>query len=142
MIAVDLNLLIYALNEDAPQHHHALGWWEEIMSSDTPVGLSWSVLLGFLRITTNPRILPRPLSARQAVEVVDDWLAHPLTQILEPTRQHWTILKELLAPLGTAANLTTDAHLAALSIEHGALLYSADSDFSRFAKLRWKNPLA
>jgi len=142
VIAVDLNVLIYALNEDAPHHERALSWWEETMSSDTPVGLSWSVLLGFLRITTNPRILPRPLSPQQAVEVVDSWLAHPLTRIIEPTRQHWTILKELLAPLGTAGNLTSDAHLAALSIEHGALLCSTDNDFSRFAKLRWSNPLA
>ena len=142
MIAVDLNLLIYALNEDAPEHHRALNWWEQTMSSDVPVGLTWSVLLGFLRLSTNPRIMPRPLSPEQALEVIDDWLAHPITRILEPTCQHWTILKELLAPLGSAGNLTSDAHLAALCIERGALLCSADSDFSRFSKLRWNNPLA
>jgi len=142
MIVVDLNLLLYALNEDAPLHARALAWWEGVMSSTTLIGLSWSVIIGFLRIATNSRVLPTPLTSAQAVEVVDLWLDHPLTRVLAPTERHWAILTELLEPLGTAGNLTSDAHLAALCIEHGARLYSADNDFARFAKLRWTNPLS
>jgi uncharacterized protein len=77
VIVVDLNLLVYAVNESAPSHKAARKWWERALSQGTPVGLAWSVLLGFLRLTTNPRVMPRPLSVPQAVEIVDAWLAHP-----------------------------------------------------------------
>jgi toxin-antitoxin system PIN domain toxin len=85
--------------------------------------------------------MPRPLKPRQALEVVDEWLSHPAVEIVEPTERHWEVLKDLLMPLGTAGNITADAHLAALAIERGARLASADNDFARFARLRWSNPL-
>lgn len=141
MKAVDINILIYAINRDTPYHQKAKRWLEASLSGDESFGFAWIVLLGFLRIITNGRVMPKPLSSEVALEIVDEWLAQPPARFLVPTNRHWGILKELLEPLGTAANLTSDAHLAALAIEHGARLYSTDNDFSRFPHLRWTNPL-
>ena len=142
MKLVDLNLLLYAVNRDAPHHRAAKKWLEDSLASDEPVGLSWSVLLGFLRIATHRRVLPAPLEARQAISVIDGWIDRANVLIVQPGSEHWRILRELLLEIGTAGNLTTDAHLAALAIEHGCELYSSDSDFGRFPWLRWTNPLA
>jgi len=139
---LDLNLLIYAVNRDSAPHQAARAWLEDVLSGGEAVALPWVVLLGFLRLTTNRRIVARPLTAQQAMLVVDGWLARPMVIVLHPRDEHWRILRELLGASGTAANLTTDAHLAALAIEHDAELCSADGDFSRFARLRWMNPLA
>ncbi|MEO8623340.1 MAG: TA system VapC family ribonuclease toxin, partial [bacterium] len=100
------------------------------------------VILGFLRISTHARILPRPLSPEQAVAVVDSWLARPQVLVLHATDSHWSILRDLLVESGTAGNRTTDAHLASLAIEHDAELLSTDTDFARFRQLRWTNPIA
>jgi uncharacterized protein len=141
MKLVDINLLIYAINEDAPHHFKAKKWLEDSLSNDEPIGFAWIVILGFLRIVTNGRIMPTPLMPEVAIDFVNDWLQQPPSLTVVPTHQHWSIFKELLMPLGTAANLTSDAHLAALAIEHGARLYSTDNDFSRFRTLRWTNPI-
>jgi toxin-antitoxin system PIN domain toxin len=141
MKIVDINLLIYAINKDTPHHSQAKNWLEASLSSEEPFGLAWIVILGFLRIITNGKIMPTPLSSEVALEIVDEWLGQPTARIIVPTEKHWDIFKELLKPLGTAANLTSDAHLAALAIEHGARLFSTDNDFSRFTKLRWANPI-
>jgi uncharacterized protein len=142
VIVVDLNLLIYAINEDALQHGRARRWWESVLTRGEAVGLAWTVVLGFLRLITNHKVLPRPLAPEQAMAVVDDWFAQPSIRPVEPTERHWATLKEILEPLGTAGNLTSDAHLASIAIEHGARLFSTDNDFARFAGLRWVNPLA
>jgi toxin-antitoxin system PIN domain toxin len=141
MKIVDINLLIYAINKDTPHHSKAKKWLEDSLSSDEPFGLAWIVILGFLRIVTNGRIMPTPLIPEVAQDSVNDWLQQPPSLAIVPSHQHWSIFKELLMPLGTAANLTSDAHLAALAIEHGARLYSTDNDFSRFQSLRWTNPI-
>jgi uncharacterized protein len=141
MKLVDINLLIYAINKDTPHHSKAKIWLEESLSNEEPFGFAWIVILGFLRIVTNSRIMPAPLSPELAIAIVDDWLQQPPSLTVVPSQRHWSILKELLPPLGTAANLTSDAHLAALAIEHGARLYSTDNDFTRFQPLRWTNPL-
>jgi hypothetical protein len=141
MKVVDINLLIYAINKDTPHHSKAKKWLENSLSSDEPFGFAWIVILGFLRIVTNGRIMPMPLPAEVALATVDEWLQQPPSVTIAPSHQHWNIFKELLMPLGTAANLTSDAHLAALAIEHGARLYSTDHDFSRFQSLRWTNPI-
>ncbi|MGD9138500.1 MAG: type II toxin-antitoxin system VapC family toxin [Desulfobacterales bacterium] len=141
MKVVDINLLIYAINKDTPHHSKAKKWLENSLSSDEPFGFAWIVILGFLRIVTNGRIMPMPLPAEVALATVDEWLQQPPSVTIAPSHQHWNIFKELLMPLGTAANLTSDAHLAALAIEHGARLYSTDNDFSRFQSLRWTNPI-
>ena len=141
MKIVDINLLVYAINKDTPYHSKAKKWLEDSLSSDEPFGFAWIVILGFLRIVTNGRIMPKPLSPEAAIEIVNEWIQLPPALTIVPSHQHWSIFKELLMPLGTAANLTSDAHLAALAIEHGARLYSTDNDFSRFKSLRWTNPI-
>jgi uncharacterized protein len=138
---IDLNLLIYAINKDAPLHAASRVWWEGCLSGNDTIALPWTVILGFLRITTSGRIMPKPLNAGQATGIVDEWLHHPMVAPISPTERHWGILHRLLAALGTSGNLTMDAHLAALAIEHSATLYSADSDFARFRSLDWINPL-
>jgi hypothetical protein len=140
MKVVDINLLIYAINKDTPYHSKAKKWLENSLSSDEPFGFAWIVILGFLRIVTNGRIMPMPLPAEVALATVDEWLQQPPSVTLAPSQRHWDIFKKLLMPLGTAANLTSDAHLAAL-IEQGARLYSTNNDFSRFQSLRWTNPI-
>ncbi len=137
----DLNLLIYAIDESARPHAAARRWWNRLLSGNETVGLSWSVLLGFVRLTTNPQIVQAPMAVDEALDYVDTWLAHPDTTVLDPTPRHANVLRDLLRDLGTAGNLVTDAHLAALAIEHGAELHSADRDFGRFPGLRWVNPL-
>jgi toxin-antitoxin system PIN domain toxin len=141
VIIVDLNLLVYVVNRSALQHVKARKWWESCLSQGTSVGLAWTVMLGFVRLTTSPRLMRLPLSPAQAMALLDEWLAHPAVDIVEPGSGHWEIVKELITDLGAAGNLTSDAHLAALAIERGARLCSADNDFSRFSRLRWSNPL-
>jgi len=133
----DTNVLIYAANLDAPQQQTAARWLAAAF--DGPgVGLAWTALLGFIRICTRPGILPRPLAVEQALQVVDAWLSHPGAQVLHPGRQHAALLGRLLLGAGTGGNLTGDAHLAALAIEHGATLGSFDRDFARFAGLAFE----
>jgi hypothetical protein len=139
---VDLNLLLYAIDEEAPHHERARPWLEEALSGTEEVGFAWAVLLGFVRISTNPVVFERPLRSGEALDYVDGWLAQPVAAVVHPTERHAARLRETLEPLGTAGNLTTDAHLAVLAIEHGAELCSADTDFARFPGLRWHNPLA
>lgn len=141
MKVVDLNVLLYALNEDASHHPMLLQWWEDAVNSDESVGLPWSVLLGFLRITTNPKIFPNPLEPAAAIGKIDTWLSLANTCLVSEKAEHWEIQRTLLAEAGTAGNLTTDAHLAALAISHGAVLVSCDRDFARFRGLRCENPL-
>jgi toxin-antitoxin system PIN domain toxin len=142
MILIDANLLIYAVNQDAPLHRKAKAWLEQKLSGTETVGLSWNVLLAFLRLTTRTGIFRSPLSTEVALDLIDAWLGQPGVVPVEPSAQHARVLRDLLLPLGTGGNLTSDAHLAALAIEHGAELCSCDSDFGRFRRLRWRNPLS
>ena len=141
MIIVDANLLLYAVNEDASHHTAARAWLEAAVSGTETVGLPWLVLLAFLRLATRNGLFQKPLTVDAAFEVIADWTQQPAVTIPEPTTRHLQIMRELVSPLGLAGNLTSDAYLAALAIEHGAELCSADSDFGRFARLRWRNPL-
>jgi toxin-antitoxin system PIN domain toxin len=106
------------------------------------VGFPWRSLLGFLRITTNARILPTPIPSGTALDIVDGWLSQPISTVVHPTHRHAAVLRDLVVYAGLAGDLIPDAHLAALAIEHGATLHSADSDFARFPALKWHNPLA
>jgi uncharacterized protein len=137
---LDLNLLLYALDRSAPLHAEARPWVEATLGGTATVGLPWAVLLGFVRLSTRAAVFTRPLSAEEALDVVDGWLAQPAVTVIHPTARHASVLRSLLSPLGSAGNLTTDAHLAALAIEHGAVLCSTDADFSRFPGLRWEHP--
>ncbi len=131
----------YAVDESSPHHEPARTWLEERLSGSETFAFSWSVLLAFLRLATHPRVFEVPLELDEALDLIDSWLAQPCGTVIHPTDRHSPHLRELLGPLGTAANLTTDAHLASLAIEHGAELCSADTDFSRFSRLRWVNPI-
>jgi uncharacterized protein len=137
----DVNLLLYAVDEGSARHEPARDWLEDRLSGTETFALAWVVLLAFVRLTTSSRVFQSPLTTSQALDLVDSWLAQPCATMVHPTGRHASLLRDLLEPLGTAGNLTTDAHLAALAIEHGAELCSTDLDFSRFPGLRWTNPL-
>jgi toxin-antitoxin system PIN domain toxin len=141
MKIVDLNVLLYAVNTDAAQHKRARAWWEHAVNDEDTIGLPWIVLLGFLRLSTNRRVFPRPLAPDVAAAKLDGWLARENVRAVREKDEHWEILKPLLGAAGTAGNLTTDAHLAALALTHDAVLVSTDTDFARFTGLRWENPL-
>lgn len=141
MIVPDVNLLIYAVNADAPEHKRATAWWEQTLTGSETVGLPWMVVLAFIRLTTRRGFFHNSLSIEQAMNLVDEWLDQPSVVILEPTVNHLRTLRQLLVQAGTGGNLTSDAHLAAIAIEHGAELWSADEDFARFSGLKWRNPL-
>ena len=142
MKIVDLNVLLYAVNSDSAHHGVVKPAWEEMASGDEEIGFAWSVLLGFLRLSTSAAVFPRPLEPDDALGKIDEWLSLPSARVVTETDEHWSILRRLLRDSGTAGNLTTDAHLAALAIGRGAVLVSCDGDFSRFEGLRWENPLA
>ena len=142
MILVDSNLLLYARVSTFPQHDAARRWLEPLLIGNAPVGLPWASLLSFLRIVTNPRLFDDADSPASAWTEVERWLDCPAVWIPSPGEQHRTILGKLLLRHGTHANLVPDVHLAALAIEHGLVLCSADGDFARFEDLKWENPLA
>lgn len=142
MIIPDVNLLIYAYNADAPHHDEAKAWWEGLLNSEASVGLPWVVALGFIRLMTHRAVLIKPLEPNRAVERVRSWHTRPNVNVLEPGPRHLELLDKLFTAIGTAGKLTTDAHLAALAIEHQYELCSNDTDFARFPGLRWRNPLS
>jgi len=141
LIIPDVNLLVHAYNSDSPLHAEARSWWEELLNGTRPVGLAWVAVLGFLRITTHRQILAQPLPVSSACTRARAWLSRPYLSVLHPGDRHPEVLFGLLETLGTGGNLTTDAHLAALAIEHQGELHSTDTDFGRFPGLRWRNPL-
>jgi toxin-antitoxin system PIN domain toxin len=142
MILVDANILIYAVNEDAPLHRKAKAWLEDTISGPETVGFSWNVLLAFLRLTTRPGVFRNPLPLETAFDLIASWLDQPSASVVHAGARHLRVLRELLLPMGSGGNLTSDAHLAALAIEHGAVLCSSDNDFIRFHGLKWSNPMA
>jgi len=129
---VDVNVLVYAVNSAAPQHRAANGWLSRALGDTGTVGFAWTALLGFVRIGTSRIVLPNPLTSEQAFNLIDTWLAAPTAAILQPTVRHRSILRGLLVAAGTAGNLTSDAHLAALAIEYGGAVVTFDRDFERF----------
>jgi toxin-antitoxin system PIN domain toxin len=142
VIVPDVNLLLYATVSAFPQHKIAHTWWEETINSPAEIGLASPAIFGFIRIATNPRVLSPPLTVDTAMGYVSAWLGQPNAIHLIPGPQHVEIAFGLLQGVGTGGNLTTDVQLAALALEHDADMYSNDTDFARFAGLRWCNPLA
>lgn len=141
MIIPDINLLVYAYNQQTKWHEPAKAWWEDALNSNTPIGLPWITSSGFIRLMTHRRITAEPLSTNHAIDLVRSWLDQPNVITLQPGSKFSGIFFGYLENLGTAANLTTDAQLAALAVENQAELHSNDTDFSRFDGLRWRNPL-
>ena len=142
MILVDVNLLLYAEDELSPFHATARRWWEGQLSGAEPVCLCWTVIGAFIRIATNRRAFGQPLTLDQALSRVEGWFKQPCVRIVHPTERHWTVFQKMLTDGQAVANLVTDAHLAALAVEHGCELLTADADFARFPNLKWRNPLA
>ncbi len=141
MLIPDINILVHAYNLNSPRHERARCWWEDTLNQPRPIGMPWPTVLGFIRIMTHRNVLENPMHVEDAIRRVRAWLKHPAVQVLSPGDHHAEILFSLLTHLGTAGNLTTDAHLAALAIEYQAELVSTDTDFDRFPGLRWFNPL-
>jgi toxin-antitoxin system PIN domain toxin len=141
VILLDANLLVYAHVTQFTQHEKARSWLDDRLSGVLPVGFPWSSLLAFLRLVTNPRVFERPEPVEHAWRQIEAWLNCAVAWIPQPTDRHRDVLGKLLGSHGARANLVPDAHLAALAIEHGLTLYSADADFARFSGLRWHNPL-
>lgn len=140
MRIVDANVLIYAVNSDAAHHDQSRRWLDGSLNGAATVGLPWVALLAFLRIVTHPQVFAQPMSHKDAMDQLDDWLARPAAHVAHPSEAHATILGELLRETGRGGNLVNDAHLAALAIENRATLVSFDRDFARFSRVRVVSP--
>jgi len=141
MILVDLNVLLYAVNRSASEHRAASSWMEATLAEGRhTIGLAWAVILGFLRLSTSPRLFPAPLTVDTATLFVDTLLGHPAVRRVQPGQGHWPLLRHMISLSGTGGNLTTDAHLAALALENDAIVATRDADFSRFPGIRVLNP--
>ncbi|MGH3872923.1 MAG: TA system VapC family ribonuclease toxin [Pseudonocardiaceae bacterium] len=138
---LDANLLLFAEDESSPFHDRACAWVTAALNGDVRVGLPWPSLLAFVRIRTHPRAYAEPLTGEQAWSRVEDWLAAPAAWVPVPTDRHAAVLGSLVRRYHLCANAVPDAHLAALAIEYGVAICSADTDFARFTELRWINPL-
>ena len=135
---VDANVLLYAVDSTAVHHESAYAWLDTSLAE--AVGLAWIALLAFIRISTNPTLLQAPMSVDDAVAQLDSWLGAPAAVVAPPTARHAGVLAGLLREAGAAGNLTTDAHLAAIAIEHGAEIVSYDRNFARFPGVRHRLP--
>lgn len=142
MIVLDANLLLYAYNSSAPNHTRARHWVEAIFSGTEAVGLPWQSVSAFLRIITNRHLTGNRLSMEEAAAIVDEWAAVPVVYLLAPGDRHWAFFRRMLIDGKVSGPLTTDADLAALTMENGGVLYTTDRDFARFPGLKWTNPLA
>jgi hypothetical protein len=140
MILPDVNVLVHAHNADSAVHEAARRWWDGCLAGSEGVGLAWATMLGFVRITTNRKIVARPLDVGAVMARLQTWLELPHVHMVQPSDSHFSRLRDAFERLGTAGNLTTDAHLAVLAMERGYVLYSTDTDFARFTGLRWANP--
>ena len=140
MRIVDVNVLLYAINVDAPNHEAARSRLDAALNDHEALAFPWTVLLAFVRLATNRAVFENALSVEQAIGQLREWLRQPAAMVAEPGVRHLEILANLLAESGVGGNLVGDAHLAALAIEHDAELISFDRDFSRFAGLRWSLP--
>jgi uncharacterized protein len=139
---LDANVLLYAVDRTARHHERAKQFLEEHLNGDVRVGLPWQSLSAFLRISTHPRVMHRPLTAREAVGYVDDWLSAPAAWSPDVTTATWSLLRRLLEESEVTGNLVPDAQLAALAVQHGVAVVSADSDFGRFPGAGWVNPFS
>lgn len=142
MILVDANVLLYAEDSLSTHHDRSRNWWDAQLSGTDPIALCWPVVTAFLRISTNARLHRRPLTLKEAMERTQSWLDQPCVRLVAPGERHWEIFQKMLRSANATANLVSDAHLAALAIEHHCTLCSTDGDFARFTGLKWQNPIA
>ena len=141
MTILDANVLLYAYNEHSPHQRAAEEWLTQLVDGTEAIGIPWVTIWAFLRIATNSRIWPYPLPISAAFDVIREWLQQPGVVVVQPGPQHSEILERLLSTYSVSGALVTDAVLAALAVEHGAMLASTDQDFRRFPEVRWINPI-
>lgn len=139
---VDANILLYAIDEASPFHDRASGWLTDRLNGARRVGFPWQSLVAFVRISTHQGASAQPLTPEQAAGFVTDWLEPEVSWIPQEGPGHARILADLITRYQLRGNIVSDAHLAALAIEHGLEVCSNDSDFARFSELRWINPVA
>ena len=139
---VDANVLLYAIDEESPQHDRARAWLEQQLNGVRRVGFAWETLTSFVRVGTHPRALAAPLTAAEALAYVEDWLAAPPAWIPLPTEAHAGAFAAIVRRYGVTGDLIPDARLATLALEHGLTICSADTDFARFTEVEWLNPIA
>ena len=142
MIVIDANLLIYAYDLASAHHRKSLVWLENVLSGEEAVGLPGQNLSAFLRVITSRRLAGARVPVELAVQIVEEWLQQPNVQMLVPGDQHWSVLRRMILEGRASGPLVSDAQIAALTIEYGGVLHTADRDFARFPGLRWKNPLS
>jgi hypothetical protein len=141
LILVDLNILLYAVNAGCPEYGQASSWLRTALEKgEEPIGLTWAAILGFLRLSTSPRLFPRPLKIEEASRFMETLFAHPRVRKVLPGEGHWALLRHLLSLSGTGGNLVNDAHLAASALEYDAKVATRDADFSRFPGIRTLSP--
>ena len=140
MKLVDANVLLYAVNTDAPHHDRSVRWLDAALSGGDTVGFAWVALLAFVRLSTKVGLFPAPLTVDEAMDRVDDWLGAPAAVVVDPSVDHARIVRDLLRALGSGGNLVNDAHLAALALEHRCGIVSWDHDFARFSGVDWQLP--
>jgi hypothetical protein len=141
MIVPDINLLLYVYDSESPFHVKAEAWWRACLAGDDFVIMPEVVVFGFLRVSTSARAFRHPMTAAEAAAHIKSWLEQPVVRIPESAPDHVERVLGLLMRLGTAGNLVTDAQIAAVALEHDAVVHTADADFIRFGGLRWLNPL-
>ncbi len=141
MILLDTNILLYSFGTSLPQHEKARAWLDRLLNGSVRVGMLWSSLIGFVRITSNPKAFEKAVSVGQAWAVVESWLDCPVVWVPTPAEAHRAILTRMFQAIGNRKHLVHDAHVAALAIEHDLTLCTTDGDFTRFPGLRWENPL-
>jgi len=140
VIIPDANLLIYATNSASRLHHQAVKWWRSTLAGDELIGVPWTSILAFLRLSTGSSVYEQPLSMDAAVSIVETWLESPNVSIINPGKRHVHALR-VFTPVGSGGSIINDVHLAALAWEHGGTVYSADRDFTRMPQVAWVNPL-
>ncbi|HEY3779806.1 MAG TPA: TA system VapC family ribonuclease toxin [Fimbriimonadaceae bacterium] len=141
MIIPDINLVLYAHDSRSPFFSRANPWWEGLLNGVESVGLPWVVCLAFIRLTTQANVYGKPNTPEEAIETVSEWFKQPTVRAIAPGDRHLPLMKGLLIEARAAAKLVTDAHLAALAMEYGAVLHSHDRDFQRFSGIRLHDPL-
>lgn len=142
MIVLDANLLVYAYNSVSAHHKQARSWLEETLSRIETVGIPWQAVSAFLLVVTNPKLPGERLSLAESVQIVDSWLAHPNIQVLTAGENYWPLFRRMVVEGRATGPRVSDAEIAALTLEYGGVLHTADRDFARFPGLRWKNPLS
>jgi uncharacterized protein len=141
VILIDANLLLYAYDADSPHHRRARDWLSEVLSGDEEVRIPLASALAFIRIGTNAAVFDRPLDPTAAVDIVESWFEQDHVALALPTGQHWRTLRSTVQTGQARGPLVSDAHLAALTIEHGGVLMTTDRDFARFEGLKFSNPV-